>query len=149
MLGYWWRINGTVTGGAQRGTWLGFPTANITLKNSEEFHHGIYAVRVYIENHVHHGAAYLGTRPTFDDGHPVLETFLFDFNDDIYGKDIEIELIAFIREDIRFGDESELKANMRTDCEKAKTILAGIEKDDPMLGFPLGRARQVPWTDPV
>ena len=49
MLGYWWRIKGTVTGGAQRGTWLGFPTANITLKNSEEFHHGIYAVRVYID----------------------------------------------------------------------------------------------------
>ncbi len=145
MLGYWWRIKGTVTGGAQRGTWLGFPTANITLKNSEEFHHGIYAVRVYIDGAVHHGAAYLGTRPTFDDGHPVLETFLFDFEDDIYGKEILIELIAFIREDIRFKDEEELKTNMRKDCEKAKAILRKIEQADPMLALPLGKARHVPY----
>ncbi len=145
MLGYWWRIKGVVTGGAQRGTWLGFPTANITLKNSEEFHHGIYAVRVYIEGNVHHGAAYLGTRPTFDDGHPVLETFLFDFNKDIYGKEIFIELIEFIREDIRFRDEEELKNNMRRDCEKARSILEQIERADPMLQFPLGKARHVPW----
>ncbi len=144
MLGYWWRIKGTVMGGAQRGTWLGFPTANITLKNSEEFHHGIYAVRVYIDGGVHHGAAYLGTRPTFDDGHPVLETFLFDFKEDIYGKEIYIELIDFIREDIRFKDEEELKANMRKDCEKARSILKTIERADPMLQFPLGKARNVP-----
>ena len=145
MLGYWWRIKGTVTGGAQRGTWLGFPTANITLRNSEEFHHGIYAVRIYIDNEVHHGAAYLGTRPTFDDGHPVLETFLFDFDRDIYGKQIAIELIEFIREDARFKDEQALKDNMRKDCDTAKTILAAIEKDDPMLKFSLGRARHVKW----
>ncbi|MCP4933328.1 MAG: bifunctional riboflavin kinase/FAD synthetase [bacterium] len=145
MLGYWWRIKGTVMGGAQRGTWLGFPTANITLKNSEEFHHGIYAVRVYIDGGVHHGAAYLGTRPTFDDGHPVLETFLFDFEDDIYGKEILIELIEFIREDIRFRDEEELKANMRKDCEKARSILKQIERADPMLAFPFGKARHVPF----
>ncbi|MCF6199410.1 MAG: bifunctional riboflavin kinase/FAD synthetase [Hyphomicrobiaceae bacterium] len=145
MLGYWWRIKGTVSGGAQRGGWLGFPTANITLRNSEEFHHGIYAVRVYIDGEVHHGAAYLGTRPTFDDGHPVLETFLFDFDRDIYGKEIFIELIEFIREDIRFKDEEELKTNMRKDCEKARTILFEIERADPMLHFPLGKTRHVPF----
>lgn len=148
MLGYWWRIQGTVTGGAQRGTWLGFPTANITLKNSEEFHHGIYAVRVYIDGTVHHGAAYLGTRPTFDDGHPVLETFLFDFDQDIYGQEILIELIEFIREDIRFKDEASLKENMHKDCEKAKSILAAIEVNDPMTSFPLGKARHVNWDVP-
>lgn len=149
MLGYWWRIKGTVTGGAQRGTWLGFPTANITLKNSEEFHHGIYAVRVYIDGNAHHGAAYLGTRPTFDDGHPVLETFLFDFDQDIYGKEILIELIEFIREDIRFRDEEELKTNMRKDCEKARSILKEIERADPMLQFSLGKARHITYTPPT
>ncbi len=145
MLGYWWRIRGKVTGGARRGTWLGFPTANITLRNSEEFHHGIYAVRVYLDDSVHHGAAYLGTRPTFDDGHPVLETFLFDFDQDIYGREIEIELIEFIREDIRFRDEEALRKNMSEDCEKARTILEKIEQDDPMLRFPLGKTRYVQW----
>ena len=145
MLGYWWRIRGEVTGGAQRGTWLGFPTANITLRNSEEFHHGIYAVRVYIGGEVHHGAAYLGTRPTFDDGHPVLETFLFDFDRDIYGQQIFIELIGFIREDLRFRDEEALKENMQKDCQQARRILHAVEQNDPMLKFPLGRARHVPW----
>ncbi len=145
MLGYWWRIRGTVTGGARRGTWLGFPTANITLKNSEEFHHGIYAVRVYINDQVFHGAAYLGTRPTFDKGNPVLETFLFDFHKDIYGQEILIELIEFIREDARFRDEKELKENMRQDCEQARDILQKIEKNDPMLKYPLGKARAVAW----
>jgi riboflavin kinase / FMN adenylyltransferase len=149
MLGYWWRIKGMVTGGAQRGTWLGFPTANITLKNSEEFHHGIYAVRVYVDGNAHHGAAYLGTRPTFDDGHPVLETFLFDFDQDIYGKEILIELIEFIREDIRFRDEEELKTNMRKDCEKARSILKEIERADPMLQFSLGKARHIAYTPPT
>ncbi len=148
MLGYWWRIKGTVTGGAQRGAWLGFPTANITLKNSEEFHHGIYAVRIYVDGKTHHGAAYLGTRPTFDDGKPVLETFLFDFDEDLYGEEILIELIEFIREDIRFRDEEALKANMREDCDKARKILKDIEQNDPMLAFPLGRARHIPYTGP-
>ena len=98
--------------------------------------------------HAHHGAAYLGTRPTFDDGHPVLETFLFDFDSDIYGKEIFIELIEFIREDIRFRDEEELKSNMRKDCEKARSILLEIERADPMLQYALGKARHVPWSAP-
>lgn len=141
MLGYWWRIRGKVTGGAQIGTWLGFPTANITLEDTQEFHHGIYAVRVYVDGVRHHGAAYLGTRPTFDDGHPVLETFLFDFSENIYGKDIAVELIAFIREDQRFRDAEALKRKMQEDCDEARRLLAAIERDDPMQRFPLGRAR--------
>lgn len=145
MLGYWWRIRGKVTGGAKRGTFLGFPTANIALRNSEEFHHGIYAVRVYIDGTVHHGAAYLGTRPTFDDGHPVLETFLFDFDQDIYGKEIEVELIEFIREDIRFKDGNALKQRMEEDCRQAKALLIAVESHDPMLHFPLGRQRHIPF----
>jgi riboflavin kinase/FMN adenylyltransferase len=145
MLGYWWRIRGKVTGGAQRGTWLGFPTANITLEDSQEFHHGIYAVRIYVGGKVHHGAAYLGTRPTFDDGQPVLETFLFDFSQNIYGQEIEVELVDFIREDQRFRDPEALKAKMREDCDHARRLLAEIERGDPMLRFPLGRARHLPF----
>ena len=147
ILGYWWRIRGVVTGGAQRGTWLGFPTANITITDAQEFHHGIYAVRVYIDGQVHHGAAYLGTRPTFDDGKVVLETFLFDFDEDIYGKEIMVELIDFIREDIRFNDQEKLKRSIRNDCDRAQAILDAIEQNDPMLNYPLGRARHVEYAD--
>lgn len=144
MLGYWWRIRGTVTGGAQRGTWLGFPTANITLEDSQEFHHGIYAVRIYIDGKAHHGAAYLGTRPTFDDGRPVLETFLFDFSQNIYGREIEVELVDFIRQDQRFRDPDALKVKMREDCDTARRLLEEVERNDPMLAHPLGRARMNP-----
>ena len=79
MLGEPWRVRGRVVGGAKRGTDLGFPTANIPLPKGTTLGHGIYAVRVHFSGTVHDGAAYLGTRPTFDDGMPVLEVFLFDF----------------------------------------------------------------------
>ena len=91
MLGWWWRVAGVVRSGAKRGTGLGFPTANIGLAPGTALAHGIYAVRVYADGEPHGGAAYLGTRPTFDDGSPVLEVFLFDFDGDLYGREIEVD----------------------------------------------------------
>ena len=70
------------------------------------------------------GAAYLGTRPTFDDGAPVLEVFLLDFDGDLYGRDIAVEFIAHIRDDLRFDGIEALKAQMQADCDRARTILA-------------------------
>ena len=78
--------SGNVVGGAKRGTGLGFPTANIPLPRGTALGHGIYAVRVHIGGERHDAAAYLGTRPTYDDGMPVLEVFLFDFDGDLYGQ---------------------------------------------------------------
>jgi riboflavin kinase/FMN adenylyltransferase len=124
MLGHWWRVAGTVTGGAKRGTGLGFPTANIALAPGTALAHGIYAVRVHLVGDVHPGAAYLGTRPTFDDGAPVLEVFLLDFDGDLYGRRIEVEFIDHLREDLRFGDIEVLKVQMAKDCARAAEILA-------------------------
>ena len=59
---------------------------------------------MHVDGSLHAGAAYLGTRPTFDDGAPVLEVFLFDFDGDLYGREIEVEFIDFIRPDRRFDD---------------------------------------------
>jgi len=140
VLGYWWRVVGEVTGGAGRGRGLGFPTANITLADSQVLRHGIYAVRVHVDGAIRHGAAYLGTRPTFDDGPAVLETFLLDYDGDLYGKTLEVEFIAYIRDDARFPDADSLIDQMRIDCEKSGQVLAEIEADDPMLAYPLGRA---------
>ena len=133
VLGYWWRVVGEVTGGARRGRDLGFPTANITLADSQVLRHGIYAVRVHVDGAVRHGAAYLGTRPTFDDGPPVLETFLLDFDGDLYGKTLEVEFIDYLRDDARFPDADSLVDQMRIDCEKAARLLAEVDADDPML----------------
>jgi riboflavin kinase/FMN adenylyltransferase len=124
MLGWWWRVSGRVTGGAKRGTGLGFPTANIALAPGTALAHGIYAVRVHLDGSRHDAAAYLGTRPTFDDGAPVLEVFLLDFDGDLYGRDIAVEFIDFIRQDLRFHGAEALKAQMAQDCDAARKILA-------------------------
>jgi riboflavin kinase / FMN adenylyltransferase len=123
MLGYWWRISGVVEGGAGRGQGLGFPTANIRLEEGVSLKHGIYAVHAYVDGLKLQGASYLGTRPTFDAGLPLLETFLFDFDGNLYGKTIEIEFVAFVREDAKFRSAESLSTQMVADCAKAKDIL--------------------------
>ena len=133
MLGWWWRVAGVVRSGAKRGTGLGFPTANIALAPGTALAHGIFAVRVHVHGSRHAGAAYLGTRPTFDDGSPVLEVFLFDFDDDLYGREIEVEFIDFIRSDRRFDGAASLQAQMERDCDRAREILVR-EPDQPAVG---------------
>ncbi len=123
-LGRCWRVRGKVVGGAKRGTGLGFPTANIPLRKGTALAHGIYAVRAYVDGKEIDGAAYLGTRPMFDDGMPVLEVFLFDFDGDLYGHEIEVEFVAHIRDDRKFDTVEELKAQMETDCRVARKLLA-------------------------
>ncbi len=86
--------------------------------------HGIYAVRVHIDGARHDGAAYLGTRPTYDNGMPVLEVFLFDFDGDLYGREIEVEFVDFVRADRKFDTSEALIAQMQLDIARARDILA-------------------------
>jgi riboflavin kinase/FMN adenylyltransferase len=122
-LGHWWRVAGKVIGGAHRGEGLGFPTANIVLPPGTTLGHGIYAVRVHVGGARYDGAAYLGTRPTFDNGRPVLEVFLLDFQGDLYGREIAVEFIDFVRPDAKFPSVETLKEQMAKDCERARSIL--------------------------
>ena len=139
-LGHWWRVAGVVSGGAKRGTGLGFPTANIALPKGTALAHGIYAVRVHVAGERLGGSAYLGTRPTFDHGAPVLEVFLFDFEGDLYGREIEVEFLDFIRGDQRFADAQALIAQMDIDCSRARQIIGDVEAHSPLAGFPLAEA---------
>ena len=123
-LGRPWSVKGRVVGGAKRGTGLGFPTANIALPRGTALGHGIFAVRVTLDGQRLDGAAYLGTRPTFDDGQPVLEVFLFDFDGDIYGREIEVAFIDKVRGDRKFASAEELVVQMNADCAKARELLA-------------------------
>jgi len=123
MLGRWWRVAGPVVGGAKRGLGLGFPTANVPLPRGTGLGHGIYAVRAYLGAERYGGAAYLGTRPTYDDGMPVLEVFLFGFEGDLYGREIAVEFIDFVRADRKFESSEALIAQMQTDCASAAEIL--------------------------
>ncbi len=76
-----------------------------------------------VDGNSHAAAAYLGTRPTFDDGAPLLEVFLFDFHGDLYGREMSVEFIDHIRADRRFDSAEALKAQMQRDCDRARAIL--------------------------
>ena len=123
MLGHWWRVSGTVVRGANRGTGLGFPTANVAMPPGAALAHGIYAVRVHVDGNTYSAAAYLGTRPTFDDGAPLLEVFLFDFDGSLYGRQIDVDFVAHIRGDRAFDSIEALKVQMDADCARARLIL--------------------------
>ena len=85
LLGAPWFVSGEVIHGDKRGRELGFPTANLRLDPSCGLKHGIYAVRVGVGGMRYDGVASFGVRPMFDDGAPLLEVFLFDFDGDLYG----------------------------------------------------------------
>ncbi len=123
LLGHAWRVSGEVKGGAHRGTGMGYPTANIGLSPGTALAHGIYAVTVHVGSKTYDGAAYLGTRPTFDNGDAVLETFLLDFDGNLYGKTIELEFVGFVRADRKFDSVEALVAQMDKDVAKAREML--------------------------
>jgi riboflavin kinase/FMN adenylyltransferase len=131
VLGHWWRISGEVIGGFGRGSELGFPTANIALAPGTALAHGIYAVRVYADGRAYGGAAYLGTRPTFDDGAPMLEVFLLGFDGDLYGREIAVEFIDYVRPDAKLASIEALKEQISQDCARAQIMLAAAPADPP------------------
>jgi riboflavin kinase/FMN adenylyltransferase len=140
QLGYWWRVRGRVAAGAGRGKGLGFPTLNLSLAPGQDVRHGIYAMRVVLDGRRHHAAGYVGARPTFGAGEPVLEAYLLDFAGDLYGEDVDVEFIAHLRPDQTFATPEALAAQMRQDCAQARAVLADIDAGDPMERFPLARA---------
>ena len=144
QLGYWWRVRGRVEPGAGRGRRLGFPTLNLKLAPGQDVRHGIYAMRIDIGGKRYPAAGYVGARPTFGGGEPVLEAYLLDFTGDLYGKEIEAEFIAFLRPDRAFPTPEALAAQMQADCNEARAILTRLETDDPIARFALARALAKP-----
>ena len=123
ILGRNWQVEGTVVSGAGRGEGLGFPTANIALPPGCHLQHGIYAALVHHQEQRFQAAAYYGKRPSFDNDQPVLEVFLFDFEGNLYGQDIAVEFVDFVRGDEKFDNLDELKVQMDADCQAIKAIL--------------------------
>jgi riboflavin kinase/FMN adenylyltransferase len=134
LLGYPWFAAGTVVKGDQRGRDLGFPTANIALDPSCRLKHGIYAVRVGIGGAVRDGVASFGTRPTFDNGAPLLEVHLFDFSGDLYGAPIDVAFIGWIRAELKFDSIDALIQRMHNDARLARLALARAPGAFPPLG---------------
>ncbi|MDP4004063.1 bifunctional riboflavin kinase/FAD synthetase [Methylobacterium sp. NEAU K] len=124
LLGYRWFVLGPVRHGDKRGRQLGFPTANVMLPDCG-LAHGIYAVRVRLgPGRFCDGVASYGRRPTFDDGAPLLEVYLFDFSGDLYGREIAVEFVGYIRGEARFASADALVARMHVDADAARLMLA-------------------------
>ncbi|KUO68527.1 MAG: bifunctional riboflavin kinase/FMN adenylyltransferase [Alphaproteobacteria bacterium BRH_c36] len=126
LLGHWWRVGGRVAEGNKLGRDLGFPTANVNLPPGTSLKHGIYAVRVMLGDGSRHGlagAAYYGLRPSVDNGSARLEVFILDFEGDLYGQEIAVEFVGYVRGDRRFEDLAAMTAQITKDCDKAREIL--------------------------
>jgi riboflavin kinase/FMN adenylyltransferase len=134
MLGGPWFINGAVIHGDKRGRDLGYPTANIRLDRNCGLKHGIYAVRVGHDGRHFDGVASFGRRPTFDNGAPLLEVFLFDFKGDLYGKTLDVAFIGFIRDELKFDGVPALIRQMDDDSARARAQLAAAPGAFPRLG---------------
>jgi riboflavin kinase/FMN adenylyltransferase len=134
LLGAPWFVSGEVIAGAKRGRDLGFPTANIRLDPSCALKHGIYAVRANVGGRLIDGVASFGRRPTFDNGAPLLEAFLFDFNGDLYGQQIDVAFVSWIRAEAKFDSIDDLKRQMDADSAQAREALARAPHAFPVLG---------------
>eukprot|EP01037_Dinobryon_pediforme_P009436 gene9436-9516_t len=126
LLGHPFFAIGTVIKGEQIGRTLDMPTANIKMDPSSRLRHGIYAVRVRVGEAVYGGVASYGRRPTFDNGLPLLESFLFDFSGDLYGKGIEVAFVDWLRPELKFDSIEALKKQMHEDARLARERLAGM-----------------------
>jgi riboflavin kinase / FMN adenylyltransferase len=134
MLGGPWFVTGDVIHGEKRGRELGYPTANIRLDGNCGLKHGIYAVRVGRQEKRLDGVASFGRRPTFDNGAPLLEIFLFDFKGDLYGGSLDVAFIDFIREELKFSSVEALVRQMDDDSARARAALAAAPDAFPRLG---------------
>lgn len=123
-LGRPYSMTGRVVQGNRLGRSLGFPTANLQIERRRTPVHGIFAVRVHgAADAVLPGVASLGTRPTVDGEHTLLEAHVFDFSGDLYGREIEVEFVAKLREEERFPSLDALVAQMHKDAAQARQIL--------------------------
>lgn len=121
LLGRMYRMSGTVVSGDRIGRQLGFPTANLHRPGDKLPLNGIFLVRVYgLDGEALYGVASLGSRPTVNGTHDVVEVHLFDFDRDIYGKHIEVEFLEKLRDEERFANLDALREQIRSDVNDAR-----------------------------
>ena len=125
FLGRHYSIVGPVISGYKTGQAIGFPTANIDTSKVQIPGTGVYAVRMIYQNNSYDAVANIGFNPTFHRDRLSVEVHIFDFNQLIYGKEVEVEFISRIRSEIEFKSKDELVVQIKKDIEKAKVLLEG------------------------
>lgn len=121
-----YRLNGTVIHGDKRGKAIGFPTANIKPEHSNKIipKNGVYAVKVRINGDWYDGMMNIGIRPTFDGDVQTLEVHLFEFDKDIYGKEVQVRFFSRIRDEKKFDGKEELIEQLEQDEKRSKELLS-------------------------
>ncbi len=130
ILSYNYQLEGMVVGGNRMGREMGFPTANINLTEKEKIvpKEGIYAVFVLLEGKRYKGMLYIGTRPTlFNEGESRIEVNIFDFSGSLYGKNIIVEFVHYLRDDIKFQFVEDLTIQLQKDKEMSLDVLNQIK----------------------
>jgi riboflavin kinase/FMN adenylyltransferase len=123
MLGRCHFVSGPVVHGRERGRTMGFPTANIQSRTGLP-PDGVYATRIALADGVYASITNIGMRPTFAEPARTIEAHIFDFDRDIYGQDVKLELVDRIRPERKFDSAEMLRAQIASDLKRAKEILA-------------------------
>ncbi len=130
MLGHWHRIEGAVIHGEKRGRELGYPTANMSVAGLHLPKFGVYAVRVDVltgpQTGPYWGAASLGVRPMFGVNQPNLETYLLDFDGDLYGQHLSVAFVDYLRPELKFTGLPALITQMQADTDQCRAILSAL-----------------------
>jgi riboflavin kinase/FMN adenylyltransferase len=120
-------VSGRVVGGQQLGRRIGYPTANIEVEEPHKLipPDGVYAVKIRVEGKLYGGMLNIGYRPTVNHNvdHRSLEVHIFDFKRDIYSEEVEIEFIQRVRDEQKFSNVEELKAQLKKDEESIRAIV--------------------------
>ena len=121
-LGYNFKLTGKVVHGNRKGHEIGFPTANISINtNLVVPKYGVYEVKVLVNDEIHEGIMNIGIRPTVSNELKVsFETHILNFDEDIYDSVIEVELLSFIREEIKFENLKQLQSQILIDINSIK-----------------------------
>lgn len=135
LLGRPFSLRGPVVAGDRRGRTLGFPTANIAIGLDRALPaYGVYVTRAFVREGTYESCTSIGIRPTFDvEPRPTVETFIIDFDEDIYGQEMRIDLLARLRGEEKFGSVEDLVAQMHRDIESTRAFFraGGDGQGDP------------------
>ena len=124
ILGRSWSVSGRVETGQKLGRTIGFATANLRLGELIEPRRGVYATRTRHGGTEYKSVSNFGRRPTVGSDAPLLETHLFDFEGDLYGAEIDVSFVEFLRDERKFDGLDALKAQISRDCDEARQILS-------------------------
>ena len=119
-LGRCWHMTGKIIEGDKRARKINFPTANVIPGKHILPRKGVYCVEAYINNEKYLGISNFGERPTVDGSKLLLETHIFNFNQEIYGNELTVQFLTFIRPEQKFANFDELAKQIKIDIETAK-----------------------------